>query len=148
MNFVRLKNSHPLITNFYNSLISYPAPLNLTYFWNFGFYSLICLIIQIITGLFLAMHYTPHIDFAFASVEHICRDVNFGFMMRYVHATGASFFFITVYIHTFRGLYFGSFMAPRQALWVVGVLILLLMIITAFLGYVLPWGQMSFWAQL
>jgi len=142
---MRVKNLHPLTQTTYDSLISYPAPVNLTYYWNFGVYSLICLAIQIVTGIFLAMHYTPHMDLAFLSVEHICRNVNYGFLIRYVHATTASMFFICVYIHTFRGIYYGSFLAPRQLLWVVGVMILLLMIITAFLGYVLPWGQMSLW---
>jgi len=103
------------------------------------------LAIQIITGIALAMHYTANIDLAFQSVEHIMRDVNFGFLLRYIHANGGSMFFIVVYIHTFRGLYFGSFLNPRQMLWIVGVAILLLMIVTAFMGYVLPWGQMSFW---
>lgn len=130
----------------YDSLISYPAPINLTYFWNFGIYALVCLGVQIATGIALAMHYTPHVDLAFLSVEHICRDVNYGFILRYIHAVGASMFFVVVYIHTFRNIYYGSFLAPRQLLWVVGVVILLLMIATAFLGYVLPWGQMSFWA--
>lgn len=130
----------------YDSLIAYPAPINLTYFWNFGIYALVCLGVQIATGIALAMHYTPHVDLAFLSVEHICRDVNYGFLLRYVHAVGASMFFVVVYIHTFRNIYYGSFLAPRQLLWVVGVVILVLMIATAFLGYVLPWGQMSFWA--
>lgn len=123
----------------------YPAPVNLNYFWNFGVYSLICLAIQIITGIILAMHYTAAIDFAFSSLQHLARDVNYGWLLRYVHANGASMFFIAVYIHTFRGLYYSSYTHPRQMLWIVGVFILLFMIITAFLGYVLPWGQMSFW---
>jgi ubiquinol-cytochrome c reductase cytochrome b subunit len=143
---MRLKNRYPLISALYASAINYPTPPNLTYMWNFGIYGLVCLAIQIISGIALAMHYTAHIDLAFSSVEHICRDVNYGWLLRYLHANGASMFFIVIYIHTFRGIYFGSFMYPRQALWVVGVAILLLMIITAFLGYVLPWGQMSFWA--
>lgn len=141
---VRLKNKHAIL-KIINSLLSYPAPINLSMLWNFGVYSMICLIIQIITGIALAMHYVPHVDMAFLSVEHICRDVNHGFLLRYIHATTASMFFICVYIHTFRGIYFGSFLAPRQLLWVVGVAILLLMVVTAFMGYVLPWGQMSFW---
>jgi ubiquinol-cytochrome c reductase cytochrome b/c1 subunit len=124
---------------------SYPAPSNLSYLWNFGIYALICLVVQIVSGIILAMHYTPEIDLAFISVEHIMRDVNYGWLMRYVHANGASMFFIVVYLHSFRGLYYSSFTHPRQFLWIVGVAILLLMIITAFLGYVLPWGQMSFW---
>jgi quinol-cytochrome oxidoreductase complex cytochrome b subunit len=126
-------------------LIHYPAPINLTYAWSFGSTAGICLIIQILSGIFLAMHYTPHIDLAFSSVEHIMRDVNNGWLIRYVHANGASMFFIAIYCHIFRGLYFGSYMHPRQLLWCSGVLIFLLMMGTAFLGYVLPWGQMSFW---
>lgn len=125
--------------------ILHPSTVNLTYFWNFGIYASLCLIIQIVTGIFLAMHYTPEINFAFQSVEHIMRDVNYGWLLRYIHANGASMFFIVVYIHTFRGLYYSSFVYPRQPLWIVGVIILLLMIITGFLGYVLPWGQMSLW---
>jgi len=129
----------------YKTAVSYPAPINLSYFWNFGVYALACLVIQIVTGIVLAMHYVPDISLAFSSVEHIMKDVNYGWLLRYVHANGASMFFIVVYIHTFRGLYYSSFMHPRQLLWIVGVVILLLMILTAFIGYVLPWGQMSFW---
>ncbi len=135
----------PVISIVNDHLISYPTPINIHYAWNFGFLASICLIIQILTGIFLAMHYTPHVDLAFASVEHIMRDVNFGWLLRYGHANGASMFFIIVYIHVFRGLYFGSYVKPKQWVWVIGVLILLLMIITAFIGYVLPWGQMSLW---
>ena len=142
MRFIR---TNTLANAIYQTGISYPAPINLTYYWNFGFYALTCLIIQIITGILLAMHYTPEINLAFISVEHIMRDLNYGWLLRYIHANGASMFFIVVYIHTFRGIYYSSFLHPRQGLWVVGVFILLLMIITAFLGYVLPWGQMSFW---
>lgn len=127
-------------------LFLYPAPTILSYMWNFGVFSLVGLIVQILTGILLAMHYIPDADLAFASVEHIMRDVNHGWLLRYTHANGASVFFIVVYIHLFRNIYYGSFMYPREALWLVGVLILVLMIITAFLGYVLPWGQMSFWA--
>jgi quinol-cytochrome oxidoreductase complex cytochrome b subunit len=105
-----------------------------------------CLGTQLITGIFLAMHYTPHIDLAFVSVEHIMRDVNYGWLLRYAHANGASMFFIAVYIHVFRGLYYGSYIHPREFVWCIGVIILLLMMATAFMGYVLPWGQMSFWA--
>lgn len=123
----------------------HPTPRNLNYFWNFGSLAGLCLVIQILTGLFLAMHYTAHVDYAFDSVEHIMRDVNYGWLMRYMHAVGASMFFIVVYIHIFRGLYYGSYKAPREVLWWMGVLILLLMMATAFMGYVLPWGQMSFW---
>nr|YP_010925374.1 apocytochrome B [Neoporphyra seriata]WKD83580.1 apocytochrome B [Neoporphyra seriata] len=135
----------PLFNIVNNHLIDYPTPINIHYAWNFGFLSAMCLIIQIVTGIFLAMHYTPHVDLAFISVEHIMRDVNFGWLLRYVHANGASMFFIVVYVHIFRGLYYGSYAAPRQFVWVIGVIILLLMIITAFIGYVLPWGQMSLW---
>jgi ubiquinol-cytochrome c reductase cytochrome b subunit len=113
--------------------------------WGFGSLAGICLVIQIATGIFLAMHYCAHVDMAFVSVEHIMRDVNCGWLLRYMHANGASMFFITVYMHMFRGLYYGSYSSPREVVWVVGVVILLLMIITAFIGYVLPWGQMSFW---
>nr|AVK39569.1 apocytochrome b [Sheathia arcuata] len=136
---------YPLMSTINNHLIDYPTPINIHYAWNFGFLSAMCLIIQILTGVFLAMHYTPHVDLAFASVEHIMRDVNFGWLLRYIHSNGASMFFIVVYIHLFRGLYFGSYIAPRHFVWVIGVIILLLMIITAFIGYVLPWGQMSLW---
>ncbi|MBN8532272.1 MAG: cytochrome b N-terminal domain-containing protein [Alphaproteobacteria bacterium] len=123
----------------------YPAPRNLNYWWNFGSLAGVCLVVQILTGLFLAMHYTPHVNHAFDSVEDIMRNVNYGWLLRYIHAVGASMFFIVVYIHIFRGLYYGSYKAPREILWWLGVLILLLMMATAFLGYVLPWGQMSFW---
>jgi len=126
-------------------IISYPTPINLNYMWSFGSAAGFCLIIQIITGIFLAMHYTPHIDLAFNSVEHIMRDVNNGWLLRYLHANGASMFFIVVYCHIFRGLYFGSYIFPRGKLWASGVIIFLLMMATAFMGYVLPWGQMSFW---
>jgi len=123
----------------------YPAPRNLNYWWNFGSIAGICLVVQIITGIVLAMHYTPHVSMAFDSVEHIMRDVNYGWLLRYVHANGASMFFLVVYIHIFRGLYYGSYKAPREVLWWLGIVILLLMMATAFMGYVLPWGQMSFW---
>lgn len=113
--------------------------------WSFGSTAGLCLVIQIVTGIFLAMHYTPHVDLAFSSVEHIMRDVNNGWLIRYIHANGASMFFIVVYCHIFRGLYYGSYMYPRGLLWASGVLIFLLMMATAFMGYVLPWGQMSFW---
>ena len=128
-----------------NHIVDYPSPINLSYAWSFGALAGICLVIQLVTGIFLAMHYTPHIDLAFSSVEHIMRDVNNGWLIRYMHANGASMFFIVVYSHIFRGLYYGSFMAPRQHLWCSGVIIFLLMMATAFMGYVLPWGQMSFW---
>ena len=124
----------------------YPAPRNLSYWWNFGSLAGIALVLQIMTGVVLAMTYVSHVDMAFDSVERIMRDVNFGWLLRYAHANGASMFFIVVYIHLFRGLYYGSYKAPRELLWMLGVVILLLMMATAFMGYVLPWGQMSFWA--
>jgi quinol-cytochrome oxidoreductase complex cytochrome b subunit len=126
-------------------IISYPTPVNLSYMWSFGSTAGLCLIIQILTGIFLAMHYTPHIDLAFSSVEHIMSNVNNGWLIRYLHANGASMFFIVVYCHIFRGLYFGSYIFPRGRLWASGIVIFLLMMATAFMGYVLPWGQMSFW---
>ena len=126
-------------------LVDYPAPRNLNYWWNFGSIAGMCLLIQIFTGIVLVMHYTPHVDLAFDSVERIMRDVNYGWLIRYIHATGASMFFAVVFIHIFRGLYYGSYKAPREVLWWLGVIILLLMMATAFMGYVLPWGQMSFW---
>jgi ubiquinol-cytochrome c reductase cytochrome b subunit len=135
----------PLLSVVNDHLIDYPTPSNLSYWWGFGSLAGICLIVQILTGIFLAMHYTPHVDLAFVSVEHIMRDVNGGWFLRYMHANGASMFFIVVYLHLFRGLYFGSYASPRELVWIVGVVILLLMILTAFIGYVLPWGQMSFW---
>lgn len=151
-----IKNIYTSMSNFRwnkNSILSfvdahivdYPTPINLNYFWSFGSVSGLCLLIQIVTGIFLAMHYTAHVDYAFDSIEHIMRDVNNGWLIRYIHANGASMFFIVVYCHIFRGLYFGSYIYPRGLLWVSGVLIFLLMMATAFMGYVLPWGQMSFW---
>jgi ubiquinol-cytochrome c reductase cytochrome b subunit len=134
--FLGILNSH---------IVDYPTPINVNYFWSFGSTAGFCLVIQLITGIFLAMHYTPHIDYAFNSVEHIMRDVNNGWLIRYLHANGASMFFIVVYCHIFRGLYFGSYIQPRGALWNSGVIIFLLMMGTGFMGYVLPWGQMSFW---
>jgi ubiquinol-cytochrome c reductase cytochrome b subunit len=138
-------NKHSLLAFVDSHIISYPTPVNLNYMWSFGSTAGICLVIQILTGIFLAMHYTPHIDLAFNSVEHIMRDVNNGWLIRYLHANGASMFFIVVYCHIFRGLYFGSYIYPRGQLWASGVIIFLLMMATAFMGYVLPWGQMSFW---
>jgi ubiquinol-cytochrome c reductase cytochrome b subunit len=126
-------------------IINYPTPINLNYFWSFGSAAGICLVIQIVTGVFLAMHYCANVDLAFDSVEHIMTDVNSGWILRYVHANGASMFFIVVYCHIFRGLYYGSYVYPRGRLWASGVIIFLLMMATAFMGYVLPWGQMSFW---
>lgn len=123
----------------------HPTPKNLNYAWNFGSLAGICLLVQILTGIFLAMNYAATTDDAFTSVERIMRDVNYGWLLRYMHAVGASMFFVVVYIHIFRGLYYGSYKAPREVLWWMGVIILLLMMGTAFMGYVLPWGQMSFW---
>jgi ubiquinol-cytochrome c reductase cytochrome b subunit len=123
----------------------YPVPRNLNYWWNFGVLAGLALTIQIVTGIVLAMHYTPSGDMAFNSVEHIMRDVNQGWLLRYAHANGASFFFIVTYVHIFRGMYYGSYKAPRELVWMLGLVILLLMMATAFMGYVLPWGQMSFW---
>lgn len=128
-----------------NHAISYPTPININYFWSFGALAFICLFLQLVTGIFLAMHYVPHIDFAFESVEHIMRDVNGGALMRYLHANGASMFFFITYLHIFRGFYYGSYLKPSHVLWCVGVVIFLCMMATAFLGYVLPWGQMSLW---
>jgi quinol-cytochrome oxidoreductase complex cytochrome b subunit len=138
-------NQKSLFTILNNHLIDYPTPINFNYFYGFGLLAGIMLAIQILTGIFLAMHYTPHIDLAFNSVEHIMRDVNDGWLIRYIHANGASFFFIVVYLHIFRGLYYGSYITPRESLWCSGVVIFILMMATAFMGYVLPWGQMSFW---
>lgn len=135
----------PLFSVVNDHLIDYPSPSNLNYLWGFGSLAGLCLIIQIATGIFLAMHYTAHVDLAFLSVEHIMRDVEGGWLLRYMHANGASMFFMVVYIHMFRSLYHCSYASPRESVWCIGVIILLLMIITAFIGYVLPWGQMSFW---
>ena len=128
-----------------NHLISYPTPQNLNYLWSFGSAAGICLVIQIASGIFLAMHYVPHVDYAFDSVEHIMRDVNYGWFIRYLHANGASVFFVAVYLHMFRGLFFKSYLHPREHIWLSGLMIFLLMMATAFMGYVLPWGQMSYW---
>ncbi len=135
----------PIFSFMNHELNEYPTPKNLNYFWNFGSLAGITLVTMIITGIVLSMSYTAHVDYAFDSVERIMRDVNHGWLLRYIHMNGASFFFIVVYIHIFRGLYYGSYKAPREILWILGVLILLLMMATAFMGYVLPWGQMSFW---
>nr|YP_009720848.1 apocytochrome b [Scherffelia dubia]QGP70653.1 apocytochrome b [Scherffelia dubia] len=135
----------PFLSVLNDHIIRYPAPTNLTFWWGYGSTAGLCLVIQILTGIFLAMHYTPNVDLAFVSVEHIMRDVEGGWLLRYMHANGASMFFIVVYIHMFRGLYYGSYASPRELVWCLGVIILLLMILTAFIGYVLPWGQMSFW---
>jgi len=125
---------------------AFPTPRNLNYWWTFGGILTFCLAVQIITGIVLAMHYQPSADLAFNSVEHIMRDVNWGWLIRNTHAVGGSMFFLAVYIHLFRGLYYGSYKAPREIIWILGVMIFLVMIMTAFMGYSLPWGQMSFWA--
>ena len=135
----------PVFTFMQHELHEYPTPKNLNYWWNFGSLAGIVLVIMITTGIVLAMHYTPHTAFAFDSIERIMRDVNYGWLIRYVHMNGGSAFFIIVYIHIFRGMYFGSYKSPRELLWILGVVILICMMATAFLGYVLPWGQMSFW---
>jgi ubiquinol-cytochrome c reductase cytochrome b subunit len=126
-------------------VIDHPTPVNISYLWNFGSLAGLMLVVQIISGIFLAMHYVPHIDYAFLSVEHIMRDVNYGWLVRYIHANGASFFFIAVYVHIFRAVYYGSFSGKNSETWVIGVTIYLTMMATAFFGYVLPWGQMSLW---
>ena len=134
--FLRLVNSY---------LIDNPEPANISYLWNFGSLLGTCLVIQILTGVFLAMHYTPHVDLAFNSVEHIMRDVNAGYILRYTHANVVSFFFMFVYVHIARGLFYSSYKAPRTMVWTIGVIIFIVMMATAFLGYVLPYGQMSLW---
>ncbi|MGX9964321.1 cytochrome b [Roseomonas sp. F4] len=135
----------PVFTMMQKEYGSFPTPRNFNYFWNFGALAMVTLMIMIATGIFLAMNYTPHTAHAFDSVERIMRDVNYGWLIRYVHMNGASMFFIVVFIHIWRGLYYGSYKAPRELLWIFGVVIFLLMMATAFMGYVLPWGQMSFW---
>jgi ubiquinol-cytochrome c reductase cytochrome b/c1 subunit len=135
----------PVFTLMQKEYRAFPTPKNFNYLWNFGAIATVMLLMMIATGIFLAMNYVPNTDLAFASVEHIMRDVNWGWLIRYAHMNGASMFFIAVYIHIFRGLYYGSYKAPRELLWMIGVVILLLMMATAFMGYVLPWGQMSYW---
>jgi len=135
----------PVFSVLREALVDHPTPRNLNYWWNFGSLAGITLIIMIVSGLLLSMHYVAHIDLAFDSVEHIMRDVNYGWLIRYIHSVGASMFFLIVYIHISRGLYYGSYKSPREVLWWLGIIIFLLMIATAFLGYTLPWGQMSFW---
>lgn len=142
---MRLVKNHSILSALYHFIVYYPVPSNITYFWNFGALAGVCLVVQLVTGIALAMHYTPNVALAFISVEHIMRDVNYGWLLRYVHANGASMFFIVVYIHMFRGLYFGSYMYPREPLWCSGVFLFFLMMAAGFIGYVLPWGQMSFW---
>nr|ABM05569.1 cytochrome b [Xenophallus umbratilis] len=138
-----LRKSHPLLKIANNALVDLPAPINISAWWNFGSLLGLCLIAQILTGLFLAMHYTSDITTAFSSVAHICRDVNYGWLIRNMHANGASFFFICIYLHVGRGMYYGSYLYKET--WNIGVVLLLLVMMTAFVGYVLPWGQMSFW---
>nr|YP_009417320.1 cytochrome b [Acanthoscelides obtectus]ARR75266.1 cytochrome b [Acanthoscelides obtectus] len=140
---MNLRKTHPLIKILNNSLIDLPTPSNITTMWNFGSLLGLCLMIQIITGLFLAMHYCPNVDMAFNSVAHICRNVNYGWLIRTLHANGASFFFICLYIHIGRGIYYSSYYLLET--WMIGVTIFFMVMATAFLGYVLPWGQMSFW---
>ena len=141
-----LERRLPIASLVHSSFVAYPTPRNLNYLWTFGAILAFMLMVQIVTGVALAMHYTPHVDMAFNSVEHIMRDVNFGWLLRYLHSNGASMFFLAAYIHMFRGMYYGSYKEPREVLWILGVILLLLMIMTGFMGYVLPWGQMSFWA--
>uniref|UniRef100_N0DVJ1 Cytochrome b n=3 Tax=Rhodeus ocellatus TaxID=75330 RepID=N0DVJ1_9TELE len=138
-----LRKTHPLIKIANDALVDLPTPSNISIWWNFGSLLGLCLISQILTGLFLAMHYTSDISTAFSSVNHICRDVNYGWLIRNLHANGASFFFICIYMHIARGLYYGSYLYKET--WNIGVVLLLLVMMTAFVGYVLPWGQMSFW---
>uniref|UniRef100_A0A7S8WSR8 Cytochrome b n=8 Tax=Pantosteus TaxID=3411133 RepID=A0A7S8WSR8_9TELE len=138
-----LRKTHPLIKIANDALVDLPTPSNISVWWNFGSLLGLCLITQILTGLFLAMHYTSDISTAFSSVAHICRDVSYGWLIRSVHANGASFFFICIYMHIARGLYYGSYLYKET--WNIGVVLLLLVMMTAFVGYVLPWGQMSFW---
>ncbi|WP_067340535.1 cytochrome b [Stappia indica] len=140
-----LESRLPVIGLVRGSFVDFPTPKNLNYWWTFGGILFFVLIAQIVTGIVLVMHYTPNTAMAFASVEHIMRDVNFGWLLRYLHANGASMFFIAVFIHMFRGMYYGSYKAPREISWILGVVIFLIMMATAFMGYVLPWGQMSFW---
>jgi len=136
----------PILGLVHSSFIAYPTPRNLNYWWTFGGILAVMLGVQIVTGVVLVMHYTPHVNYAFDSVEHLMRDVNYGWMLRYLHSNGASMFFLAVYVHIFRGMYYGSYKAPREVLWILGVIIYLLMMATGFMGYVLPWGQMSYWA--
>ena len=135
----------PIVRMMHDQFVSFPTPRNLNYWWTFGGILMLCLMVQILSGIVLVMHYTPHTSMAFASVEHIMRNVEYGWLIRYIHQNGASMFFIAVYIHIFRGMYYGSYKEPREVLWILGVIIFLLMMATAFMGYVLPWGQMSFW---
>nr|BAM75238.1 cytochrome b [Prionace glauca] len=140
---INIRKTHPLLKIMNHALVDLPAPSNISLWWNFGSLLGLCLIIQILTGLFLAMHYTADISMAFSSVIHICRDVNYGWLIRNIHANGASLFFICVFLHIARGLYYGSYLYKET--WNIGVILLFLLMATAFVGYVLPWGQMSFW---
>ncbi len=140
-----LETRLPILGLIHSSFVVFPNPRNLNYWWTFGGILAFLLVSQIMTGVVLAMHYTPHADLAFASVERIMRDVNYGWLLRYWHANGASMFFLALYIHIFRGMYYGSYKEPREVLWLIGFIIYLLSMATAFMGYVLPWGQMSFW---
>ncbi len=142
---MRILKQHPILSIVNGFLVDLPSPANISYLWGFGSLLGLCLVVQLATGIFLAMHYAASVDLAFASVEHIMRDVNYGWLLRYAHANGASMFFICVYLHIARGLYHGSYTEPRGMVWGVGVIIFFLMMATAFIGYVLPWGQMSFW---
>jgi len=135
----------PVFTYLDHEYNQFPMPKNLNYWWNFGALASVVLVLMIVTGIVLAMQYTAHVDYAFGSVERIMRDVNYGWLIRYLHMNGATMFFIVVYIHIFRGMYYGSYHQPRELLWILGVVIVLLMMATSFMGYVLPWGQMSFW---
>ena len=136
----------PIISYLEKEYGDYPMPKNANYLWSFGALLTICLIVMILSGIFLAMYYTPHVDMAFESTERIMRDVSFGWLIRYIHSNGASFFFIVVYIHMIRSMYYGSYKNPRELNWILGVAIYLIMMLTSFLGYTLPWGQMSYWA--
>ena len=140
---MRIRKENPIFSPINSALVDLPSPASISYLWNFGSLLGLCLVIQIATGIFLAMHYCADVSLAFSSVAHITRDVNYGFLLKYLHANGASAFFLCVYIHIARGLYYGSYL--RAPLWFSGVIIFLIMMMTAFIGYVLPWGQMSFW---
>src|SRR5258708_32605619 len=134
----------PIVGLIHSSFVAYPTPRNLNYWWTFGGILSFMLAVQLVTGIVLAMHYTPHVDYAFNSVEHIMRDVNYGWLLRYLHSNGASMFFLAAYIHMFRGMYYGSYKKPLEVWWIFGCILLLLMIMTGFIGYVLPCWQMSF----
>lgn len=145
---MRLHNKIQVLGVLNTHLVAYPTPMNLNWSWNGGSLAGVMLASQMLTGILLAMHYVSHVDYAFASVQHLMTDVPSGMILRYAHANGASLFFIVVYFHILRGMYYNSGAQPRELVWITGVVILLVMIITAFIGYVLPWGQMSFWGRL